>query len=67
MTTLFKDTESKGSIWWRERVIPLEGVFLIRTCEQSNKVEVNYKERPKENLMCTESEVKDIIQQLKSA
>jgi hypothetical protein len=65
MIILFKDKDANGSIWWRERVIPLEGVFLIRMCEKNLKVEVNYKAKPKEDLMCTEAEVADIIEQLK--
>lgn len=65
MTTLYADKDGNGSIWWRERVIPLEHVFLIRVCTNSWRVEINYKEKLKEHLNCTASEVKDIVEQLK--
>jgi hypothetical protein len=65
MITLFKDREATGSIWWRERVIPLQDVFFIRMCEKNFKIEVHYKEKPKEDLRCTESEARDIVEQLK--
>jgi hypothetical protein len=65
MITLYADKEGNGSIWWRERIIPLEDVFLIRACQQSWKVEVHYKEKAKEDLKCTEAEVRDIVEQLK--
>lgn len=64
MTTIFHDRDADGSIWWRERVFMLSEIFLIRICEKSFKIEINYKTKPKESIMCSNEEVDYIIKQL---
>jgi hypothetical protein len=51
-----------GDIVWRERLIHLNDVYMIRVC--GTKMEVIYKERPAEKIVCTQQEIQDIVNSL---